>query len=52
MSVRVAGGKGGELRLVYQVNGPGWTPACRAALRFGDWRGEARSASRCRAIER
>jgi uncharacterized protein (TIGR02231 family) len=32
VSVRVAGGKGGELRLVYQVNGPGWTPAYRAAL--------------------
>lgn len=32
VSVRVAGGKGGELRLIYQVNGPGWTPAYRAAL--------------------
>ncbi len=32
VSVRVAGGKGGELRLTYQVNGPGWTPAYRAAL--------------------
>ncbi len=32
VSVRVAATKAGELRLIYQVNGPGWTPAYRAAL--------------------
>lgn len=32
VTIRVAGGKGGELRLTYQVNGPGWTPSYRAAL--------------------
>ncbi len=32
VTVRVFGGKGGELRLTYQVNGPGWTPSYRAAL--------------------
>lgn len=32
VTVRVAGGKAGELRLTYQVNGPGWSPTYRAAL--------------------
>ena len=32
VTVRVAGGKAGELRLTSQVNGPGWTPSYRAAL--------------------
>ena len=32
VTVRVAAGKAGELRVTYQVNGPGWSPNYRAAL--------------------